>query len=419
MSHAQSLLFPLCLIFSAHSTSTVTPAPSLFFSHGDDDCDDPNYVAIFGPLTEPQKPTGDQPNDLTEMNNTEFTPMFFFRASMTSTYDSAESIATPLTWIGFGWWALTGYAGFTTLLTGERGKCWPITSLWLQLRKVSVKFVSLPNRCTGTCSSVLPQKKVESRVHIPTEKEYSWHIGNILGTSSSLRRKLSFIQTLWIGKFCETSPWRTKRSSSRRGKIESIETRMQSRLSWLFYSWTSKTNSFQSYADWSYQSWIWNISKRAGQIHEELAQRGRAHRETHLVFTRWKNLKELRKCELTSSPGKNVEKVRLLLQELTSQIQELQDRMNLMNGSGEFRDVESICSGKLSNVPSQTATVPYWAATKACDLIHGTCLVHREPFFDSPLAPIDSTSTPCRGMLHSWNLNATDGSRCETVQGEL
>ena len=29
--------------------------------------------------------------------------------------------------------------------------------------------------------------------------------------------------------------------------------------------------------------------------------------------------------------------------------------------------------------------------------------------FDSPLAPNDSSSTPCRGMLHSWNLNATDG----------
>ena len=39
--------------------------------------------------------------------------------------------------------------------------------------------------------------------------------------------------------------------------------------------------------------------------------------------------------------------------ELTSQIQELQERMNHMSDSGEFQDVESICSVKLSHVPSQ------------------------------------------------------------------
>ena len=41
----------------------------------------------------------------------------------------------------------------------------------------------------------------ENRVksHIPTEKEYP-------RTSSSSRRKLGSIQTLWIGKCCETSP---------------------------------------------------------------------------------------------------------------------------------------------------------------------------------------------------------------------
>ena len=46
------------------------------------------------------------------------------------------------------------------------------------------------------------------------------------------------------------------------------------------------------------------------------------------------------------------------LQELASQIQELQERMKYMNDSGELQDVESICSGKLSRVPSQPAIVP-------------------------------------------------------------
>ena len=46
------------------------------------------------------------------------------------------------------------------------------------------------------------------------------------------------------------------------------------------------------------------------------------------------------------------------IQELTSQIQELQDRMNHMNDSREFQDVQSICSEKLSHVFSQSAIVP-------------------------------------------------------------
>ena len=53
--------------------------------------------------------------------------------------------------------------------------------------------------------------------------------------------------------------------------------------------------------------------------------------------------------------------------------------------------------------------VVWRAATEACDLIHGTLLVHRETLFDNLPAPIDSASTPYRGMVHSWNPNATFG----------
>ena len=39
-------------------------------------------------------------------------------------------------------------------------------------------------------------------------------------------------------------------------------------------------------------------------------------------------------------------------------IQELQERMNYVSDSREFQDVKSICSVKLSHVPSQSAVVP-------------------------------------------------------------
>ena len=55
------------------------------------------------------------------------------------------------------------------------------------------------------------------------------------------------------------------------------------------------------------------------------------------------------------------------IQELTSQVQELQERMKFMNDSKEFQDVESICNGKLSHVPSYAAVVPSPRAMSSCD----------------------------------------------------
>ena len=117
--------------------------------------------------------------------------------------------------IGFGWCANTEYAGFTTVLTGERSKCRPITSSPLLQRKLSVKFISLPRQCREPCRSILTQKKVESRNIFRQRRP-------LLRTLTNSRRRRSSIQTLWIGKCCGTGPWRTKRSSARRGKIWSI-----------------------------------------------------------------------------------------------------------------------------------------------------------------------------------------------------
>ena len=93
MSHGQSLLF-LCLTSSAHSICTPNPTSLLFPSHGDDHCDQPRHGATCVQLAESKLPTSHEPYDLAEMNNTEITPIFFHRPSVTSTYDSSESIAT-------------------------------------------------------------------------------------------------------------------------------------------------------------------------------------------------------------------------------------------------------------------------------------------------------------------------------------
>ena len=73
------------------------------------------------------------------------------------------------------------------------------------------------------------------------------------------------------------------------------------------------------------------------------------------------------------------------MQELTSQIRELQERMNFMNDSRKFQDMESICSGKLFLVPSQPAVIrsPRSMLSRDHSLRSDTwsCLGHRETFF--------------------------------------
>ena len=64
-------------------------------SDGDFSCADSSNVS-FGPLAETTSPTGYEPKDSSEDNSIEVKPMFFHKPSMTSTCDSAESIATPL-----------------------------------------------------------------------------------------------------------------------------------------------------------------------------------------------------------------------------------------------------------------------------------------------------------------------------------
>ena len=55
------------------------------------------------------------------------------------------------------------------------------------------------------------------------------------------------------------------------------------------------------------------------------------------------------------------------IQELTSQIQELQERIIHKDEAREFHAVESICSGKLSHVPSQPGIVPRLGGLRSRD----------------------------------------------------
>ena len=97
--------------------------------------------------------------------------------------------------------------------------------------------------------------------------------------------------------------------------------------------------------------------------------------------------------------------------------------MNYINDSREFHDVESICNGKSSHVPSQPAIVQSLGGMPSRDpnLRPGTwnLLGTSGNVFDSPRTVIDSSSTPYQGMLHSFNKVLQAKTQCEKVQGNL
>ena len=93
-------------------------------------------------------------------------------------------------------------------------------------------------------------------------------------------------------------------------------------------------------------------------LHEELLEQNRDLREAHM-----KSLNELEQMKRfqgstfdESSRRRLIENQDTIL-ELTGKIQELQNEVNCMNDSRDFKDAESVRSG-LSHVPSQPALLP-------------------------------------------------------------
>ena len=89
------------------------------------------------------------------------------------------------------------------------------------------------------------------------------------------------------------------------------------------------------------------------------------------------------------------------------------ERVNCMNDSREFQNIDSICSGKISHVPSQPAVVPSLRPMLSRDRsmppdtlnLSGT----QWNVFGIPRHMLDSSQMPHQGILHSTNQSATGG----------
>ena len=187
MSRAPSLLYPSQMSTTSFSTlATCTPVrlstpPSTrllltLSSHRDYTCVDSSTVS-FGPVPESTSCTGYEPKNLIEVNSMEIKPMFFHKPSMTSTCDTSESIATPPSWIGFGWWTNSDYVGFT-VLTAE----------------CQVHLTFERRRAQGNPSHCLHTRESSQGLFSDREDLFLWNINRLCGTtnlfSDSLIQKL-------------------------------------------------------------------------------------------------------------------------------------------------------------------------------------------------------------------------------------
>ena len=103
------------------------------------------------------------------------------------------------------------------------------------------------------------------------------------------------------------------------------------------------------------------------------------------------------------------------IQRHTSQVQGFQERMNYLNVSGEFHEVESNCSGTCSHVPSQPARIPSPRAMLGCDRRFPLDTWNRsgsqENVFAYPRSTLESAQTPYRG-IHQFATPSAAGETC-------
>ena len=113
--------------------------------------------------------TGCEPKDLAEDDDLCVKPLFFHRPSMTSTYDSAESIATRPPDSVLDDEQIRALLASPLYLQERESKCGPITSLSLCKKKLSVKFISSSKEYRETRRVVFSKRK--SSQEAPSDRE--------------------------------------------------------------------------------------------------------------------------------------------------------------------------------------------------------------------------------------------------------
>ena len=186
---------------------------------------------------------------------------------------------------------------------------------------------------------------------------------------------------------------------------------MRSRAPRQFCSWSSENPWFRSLGN------LWRISKWASQTlwRFSSARKSTSRKKIRSVHEvgELKRAQEMRIDDFSRNE--------LRESYVTSQIQELQLRMNYTSDSRQLQEKEAICSGKWSHIPSQPAVFPSPRSLLSRDqsLRSDTwnLSVTQGNLCENPRAAIDSSHIPSQGFLHSTNQKATGGNTVQKSTG--
>ena len=94
-------------------------------------------------------------------------------------------------------------------------------------------------------------------------------------------------------------------------------------------------------------------------MQEELLRKEKALRDTQIRSKHeMGKMKRAQVQQVDEFSMKKLSENQETIQQLTSQLQQMQKQMSSMNSSGDFQDVESNYSGRLSHVSSQPVMIP-------------------------------------------------------------
>ena len=97
---------------------------------------------------------------------------------------------------------------------------------------------------------------------------------------------------------------------------------------------------------------------------------GRGRSQAYRKIRNMHERREIKRAQEQRTDVVSVQKLREnheTIQQLISQLQQMQEQMNSMSDSGDFQDVESNCSGRLSHVSCQPVMIPSSRALLSCD----------------------------------------------------
>ena len=191
--------------------------------------------------------------------------------------------------------------------------------------------------------------------HCPTEKIFPQNINSFLETtnlnSDYLTRKIWWNHFLKNIKIICSQRQNLKSESKKECRADFVDSSVRDLQRQL------DSNRLEIYC--TNQSYEESREEQA-RLHEEFAQRERVLRVTQIrsihEVGELKKAQEMRTDEFSRH---ELRQSHATIQELTShKYRSRRKRKTFLNDSGGFQDLESICSGKLSHVPSQPPVVP-------------------------------------------------------------